>query len=336
MSDALVAAVRKGWREAAAVAPGTRAWRAVRIASTGPLAVLAGIRETDGATALLFEAPIENAPAGRARFEADGISMLEERSFPDRVYRIVVTLERRDLDTIFGIVTADLIEAAAPLLTPPPAVAALFSRLEAWQAFLRARRQGLGREAVIGLLGELLTLRRLAAQAGWYAAVEAWLGPSGGLHDFLRHGHALEVKTGAGIASVVEISSLDQLEDNGLSALLLVHVHLAETAGGTSLPLLVSEITDAITHEAPGALRILRDALLASGYVDIDAELYLSRMYQPLSLRFYRVEAGFPRLTRTAIPQGVTEASYRLDLRSIQPHLIDDGAANGIMRQMGD
>jgi len=336
MSDALLAAVRTAWREAAAGAPGPRAWRAVRTTCPGPLAVFAAIREADGALSVLFESPIESAPVARGRFEADGISILEERNYPERTYRIAVTLERGDLDNIFGIVIADLIEAAAAQSAPAAAIVSLFSRLSAWQAFLRARHTGLGREAIIGLIGELLTLRRVAASVGWVAAVDAWKGPTGGLHDLVRRGHAIEVKTGAGVASAVEISSLDQLEDAGLTSLLLAHVHLAEAPAGLSLPGLVSAIADDLQQNAPGALRGFRDALLASGYADVDADLYLGRTYQPVGTRYYLVSPGFPRLTRSGIPQGVAEALYRLDLRAIQPHIVDDGAANEIMLQMGD
>jgi len=336
MSDALLGAVRTAWREAAAGAPGARAWRAVRTSCAGPLAVLAAIREADGALSVLFESAIECAPAARGRFEADGISMLEERNYPERTYRIAVALERSDLENIFGIVIVDLIEAAGTQPAPAVAIASLFSRLSAWQAFLRARHTGLGRESIIGLIGELLTFRRASAAAGWTAAVDAWKGPAGGLHDFVRRGRAIEVKTGAGVASAVEISSLDQLEDAGLTTLLLAHVHLAEAPAGLSLPGLVSAIADELQQQAPEALHGFRDALLASGYADVDADLYLGRTYQQIGTRYYVVSPGFPRLTRSSVSQGVTEAHYRLDLRAIQPHILDDGAATEIMRQMGD
>lgn len=336
MSDALLGTVRSAWREASAGAPGTRAWRAVRTSCPGPLAVLAAIREADGALSVLFESAIDSARAVRGRFEADGISMLEERNYPDRTYRIAVALERNDLENIFGIVIADLIEAAGAQPAPAVAIASPFSRLSAWQAFLRARHTGLGRESVIGLIGELLTLRRVAAAAGWTAAVDAWKGPAGGLHDFVRRGRAIEVKTGAGVASAVEITSLDQLEDAGLTTLLLAHVHLAEAPAALSLPGLVGAVAEELRQQAPVALRGFRDALLASGYADVDADLYLGRTYQPIGTRYYSVSPGFPRLTRTGVPQGVTEALYRLDLRAIQPHIVDDDAATEIMLQMGD
>ena len=58
--------------------------------------------------------------------------------------------------------------------------------------------------------GELLVLRRMTALVDASHAVEAWQGPFSGLHDFLRNGSAMEVKTGAGIAAAVEITSLDR------------------------------------------------------------------------------------------------------------------------------
>jgi hypothetical protein len=336
MSDALIAAVGRAWREATLAAPGARAWRAVRLAHPGPLAVLAAIRESDRAIGVLFEAPIGDAPALQARFEADGVSMIEERNYGERTYRIAVTLERKDLANIFAIILADLIEAAAAHAAPSQAVTALFARLATWQAFLRARRSGLGREGVIGLVGELVVLRRIGGRAGWPAAVDAWKGPTGGLHDFLGQGQGLEVKTSVGVTSALEITSLDQMEDAGLAALLLVHVHLLETHGGSSLPGLVGEIGDELTAAAPAAVRAFRDTLLASGYADADATLYQDLRLQVLTVRGYRVNAGFPRLTRATVQQGITAASYRIDLRAIQGHLVEDAALNTIMQQMGD
>lgn len=335
MSDALIDLVHTAWREAAAGAPGPRAWRAVRTTCPGPLSVLAAIRENDGAIALLFEAPIENAPVTRARFDADGMTILEDRNYPERVYRIAVTLERRDLDNIFAIVVADLIEAAASRTTIAAAVSAVFARLAAWQTFLRARRTGLGREAVIGLIGELLVLRRVMPLIDASHAVEAWQGPFSGLHDFLRKGSALEVKSGAGSAAAVEITSLDQMDDAGLAALVLVHVHLTETTGGFSLPTLAGQIGDELGRISPPALSGFRDALLASGYADVDADLYLNMMFKPVSLKFYQVSRGFPRLTRAGVPVGVAEARYRLELRDLQPFSVDDATAEGIIRTMG-
>jgi hypothetical protein len=336
MSDALLDAVRMAWRDAAAGARGLRAWRAIRTPSPGPLAVLAAVRETDGACCVLFECPIESAPAARARFEADGISLLEERNYPERIYRLSVALERRDLETIFGIVAVDLIEAAGAHTAATAAVTSLFSRLSAWQAFLRARRTGLGHEAVIGLIGELIVLRRLSTLASWAAAVDAWKGPAGGLHDFIRRGTAVEVKTSAGSAAAVEITSLDQLDDVGLAVLLLVHVHLGEAPGGVSLPSLVAAISDELQRDAPAALRGFRDALLASGYADVDADLYQGRTYQPVGLRHYKVSNGFPRLTRSEAPQGIAEARYRLELRAMQPYGMHDATAANVMRRLGE
>lgn len=336
MSDVLIAAARRAWADAAAVAPGARAWRAVRVTCPDPLTVLAAIREADAAPVLLFETPIDNAPQAHGRFEADGISMLEERNYPERTYRIAVTLERPDLDSIFGIVTADLMEAASAQQTAAAAVAALFARLSAWQAFLRARRSGLGREAVTGLTGELLVLRRLADITGWTVAVDAWVGPAGGLHDFSRRGIGLETKTSCGVASLIGISSLDQLDDAGLSALLLAHVHLAEAATGFHLPDLVAGISRDLAEAAPATLRLFQDMLLAAGYAGVDADLYLTPVFQTLSIRFCTIGPSFPRLIRAGTPPGITEASYRVDVRALQAHLVADTDAAAVLRPMGD
>jgi hypothetical protein len=336
MSDAVIAAARKAWADATAVAAGGRAWRAVRLDFPGPLTVLGGVRETDGGRAVLFEASIENAPQPHARFEADGISMIEERSYREGIYRIGVTLERPDLDTIFGLVAADLVEAAAASQSVIAAIAALFARLAAWQAFLRARRAGLGQEAVTGLVGELLVLRRLANIAGWPVAVAAWQGPTGGLHDFSLRGIGIETKTSSGVASLIRVTTLDQFDDAGLSALLLAHVRLAEAGSGFHLPGLVAELAGELRSASPGSLRQFRDCLLTAGYADADADLYSAQIFQTVSERFYRIGSTFPRLVRAGTPHGIAEVSYALDVRSLQPHLLEESDAAVVMSQMGD
>ncbi len=336
MSDLLIAAARLGWAKASATANSTRAWRAIRLDCPGPLVVLAGIRETDEARSLLFETAIENAPQKHERFEADGISMLEERNYPERNYRIAVVVERPDLASIFEILAGDLMESAAAFQSATAAIAALFARLNAWQAFLLARRSGLGRQSIVGLAGELLMLRRLAEVAGWPAAVDAWTGPTGGLHDFARRGIGLEVKTSCGVASLIDISSLDQLDEAGLSVLLLVHVHLMEALEGVHLPGLVGEIKEQMIASAPFLVRTFDDALLVVGYADVDADLYLTPVFQTLSTRFFRVGPSFPRLTRAGTSIGIAEARYRLDLRTLQSHLIDERDALATMKHMGE
>jgi hypothetical protein len=162
------------------------------------------------------------------------------------------------------------------------------------------------------------------------------VGPTGGLHDFVRRGTAIEVKTSCGIASLIDISSLDQLDDSGLSALLLAHVHIAEAASGFHLPGLVDEMARDLATAAPTAVRPFQDTLLAAGYTGADADLYLARVFQTRSLRFCTVGPSFPRVIRSGMPQGVVEASYRLDVRALQPHVLGETAAAEVMLRMGD
>lgn len=162
------------------------------------------------------------------------------------------------------------------------------------------------------------------------------MGPTGGLHDFLRRGTGIEVKTSCGVASLIDISTLDQLDDTGLSNLLLVHVHIAEAAAGFHLPGLVADITRELAAAAPASVRAFQDTVLAAGFADIDAELYVVRLFQTLSLRFCRISPSFTKFIRSGAPQGIVDANYRLDVRSLQPHLLDDTVADALMKQMGD
>src|ERR1700724_1059350 len=77
MSD-LLAELRRKWEQALACGAGGRQWRAVALATAAPVKLLAGIRDRDGRISVLVEAPVEHAPKHRLRFQADGLSLIDE------------------------------------------------------------------------------------------------------------------------------------------------------------------------------------------------------------------------------------------------------------------
>jgi hypothetical protein len=169
-------------------------WRAVALAVACSVKLLAGVRDRDGRLSLLLETPVGNAPKHRVRFQAEGISLIDERWADERLLRLAVTLERADLLDIFEILAVDLVSVAQGAAAPEAAVREVIRRLEAWQACLRARQRGLTKEEQAGLLGELAVIELGATQGGGPSAVSCWRGPLDGIHDFEGAGVAVEVK----------------------------------------------------------------------------------------------------------------------------------------------
>lgn len=295
--------LREAWQELASHSAQSRAYRTRRVSDQLQLDAHAGLRAVDGAPCLVIEgvAPAED------HFEVGGMRLSVVRD--ERGPLLVLSLEDRDRIDLFTTVCADALSASEG---NDRALGAFLDRLEAWRRFLRERNSGLSREEATGLIGELLVLRQLLALDR--AALIFWAAPEDGLHDFHREGHALEVKTSLGPSSQVRISTLDQLDITGLRALDLLHVRLIESPDGTTLGTIISDIMAQL--EEPSR-RVFENALLRRGLMPDDTAARSSPHVEMRVVDAYHVEAAFPRLCRTSVPQAVSDAQYALDVRAL-------------------
>lgn len=200
-------------------------------------------------------------------------------------------------------------------------------RVRAWQEFMRKGAQPLGPEAEIGLIGELKALSSII-ESGVSAATacDAWVGPLDGRRDFELGTGGLEVKTTLSTSGFpARIGSLDQLDDTVRQPLFVSGVRLRQVASGQGLPDFVEEVRDIVRGDAE-AERLLSERLIAAGYFDAHADSY-SRRFSHVGLQVMRVAEGFPRLTPSCVPLGVTRASYEIDLEKVPgPRLVIDSA----------
>jgi Putative PD-(D/E)XK family member, (DUF4420) len=333
MSD-LLAELRTKWSEALASATGCREWRAIALSTASPVKLLAGIRNRDGRISILIETALQHAPRHRARFQAEGISLIDERSMAEGLLRLAVTLERPDFRDIYEILGVDLISIASGAPSPDLAIQDTIRRLEAWQVCLHVRRRGLPREEQAGLLGELAVMELAQAEISLPAAIAAWRGPLGGLHDFQAAGIALEVKATIGLSHDIRISRLHQLEFTGLQALVLLRVRFQEAPGGLTLPEVIGTLRRKIDTEFPGAAAEFTDKLMRTGYLDADAEIYSATRTLLNDMQGFRVAEEFPRLTTATVPPAIIDAAYSLDERQLAPFRISNQELRKLMRQM--
>lgn len=326
--------LRAKWSQSRQTARGGHEWRTVLLSQIAPLRILAAVREPDERTSILFETRLADAPSRRLHMAADGISLQDQRRPEEGLFRLAITLEQEPLRSIFEVLAQDLINVAQVATDAPQAIAAIVRRLEAWQACLRQRRQGLSRESQIGLIGELTIYHMLAVCAGHDVAIEAWQGPLDGLHDFNRLGLALEIKSVAGIGSRIRISHLDQLETQGLSQLILMRLQFRESQDGTTLTNLAGEIGDLISREAPHHRPDFDERLLRAGYARLDPEDDADVQVILEETRAYDVRQGFPRLTARSVASGIAEAHYSIDERAVASFRIDDKSVRDVMLKM--
>jgi hypothetical protein len=313
----LIEELNAKWNDAAQTTRSGHEWRGVALSISSPVRLLAAVREPDERIALLVEGPMSAAPLPKIQFETQGLSLAEQRRPAENVFRLAVSLERRELKDVFEALCSDLVLVVSVLATPVSAFAAITKRLEAWQACLRTRKGGLSPEEQTGLVGELAVLRVAAEKVGHSAGVEAWKGPLNGIHDFVSGGGAIEVKSVLGIGTHLHISHIDQLEFSGLSSLTIARVRFRQGHDGISLPNHVAAIRREIADSSPSTVPEFEDRLLRAGYLDLDASLYSSTLFVQDDLCCYRVEGNFPRLMRASIPPAIVDGAYTIDERAI-------------------
>lgn len=193
--------------------------------------------------------------------------------------------------------------------------------LDEWRALLKSSAQSVSRETVIGLIGELEVLRRLATAAP-LKALDTWQGPSNSVHDFVRDGNELEVKTTTSVdGNFVSISNLDQLDPTLVTSLHLVVVHAREDPRARSLD---ERLDDLVAMGVPQSALLAKVAsagfLYGSGITSEDR-------YQVRSVRAWKVGKSFPGLRRSDLGEvrlrGISKIRYELALDSAPNRLPD-------------
>lgn len=296
--------------------PPGHGWVTLRIHPESPCAIRAAIHGPDEALAVMFEVP-ETAVAPDAEMPSGaGFQvLLEEMEDPaGGLVRLCLVREAHASRELFTSLVEDAIRVVCRQPSPAAVPDALITRINAWQSFLKRRRNRLSDEDEIGLFAELQVLSSLLFPAMKASkALLAWRGPLGAPHDFLVGNAGLEVKSTCTASPVrIRISSLAQLDDGALEHLVLAHVLLGRSANGQTLPELVDMVWGNLPGEDLDAVGLLESRLMDAGYSQIHAPEYRDR-FEVRETRFYRVEEGFPRLLSRDVPPGVIEASYLID-----------------------
>lgn len=304
------------WTELLCAAPVARQYRTKLLSTEVSLNLLASIRAIDNAPCLI----LQTALAPDALFELGGMRL---QLVPDETGPLLVlSLEDESRRDLFTTICADVASAAASDTNDSEALTHFITRLDAWRHFLRDRRSGLSRADTIGLIGELIVLERLLSINP--SLLPTWQAPNDGLQDFHLDGHALEVKTTLGPASSITISRLDQLDTVGLRRLNLIYVRLIEAPDGHSLQNIVSVILEKFPSEV--TRRSFRNALLCRGLMPDDHIALNMPKVELRTIDAYTVSESFPRLVRTNLPTAIVDASYTLEVRSLNPFAIDAGS----------
>lgn len=291
--------------------------------------VLAGI-DSDGRRHLLI--PLLTGEA--ARTDTRGRAVQLARITHEGTHFLTVFCLRPELHRVFTQFCRELVASIESTKSPAHEAATMLDR---WRALFSemASPALLSEEALVGLLGELLTLESLLDR-GAPEGLEYWVGPSNAIHDFRTRTHAIEVKsTLVREGRIVPISGVDQLQEPLRGDLLLRHLRLEHDPSGFDVATTVAQVLSS------GASRVELARRMQEVGVNIDdLTPYASRKYRLVEIRTYDVTGtAFPRLLRTSfaggdLPVGTLRVSYSIDLTNEPPSPLGDEAEEAALRAM--
>lgn len=312
----------------------TGGWRGIPVAPAGTCQLVAARRFPGNEEALLACFPNAKLAAAEQLPEGRGFEVVKADPHGDRKTWIALSRRESGSPELFAEMVGDVagaMDVEAPL-GEERTLRAMLRRVRMWQAFMGKGAQPLGPEAELGLFGEISFLAALLnAGVATDVAVEAWLGPDDTPQDFVLGEGAVEVKaTLASTGFPAKIGSLEQLDDAIVSPLFVAGLRFAKGDGGTNLPELVAEMETQLSGD-PLAVTSFREKTFAAGYHCTHAERYVRR-FMRAGFRTFRVNGDFPRLVLGNVPEGVSKATYEIDLTKVSAFEV---AFDHVLKELG-
>jgi hypothetical protein len=230
---------------------------------------------------------------------------------------IGLVLTDHELTKSFAVMCFDIAERSKRGETVEAAAVIAFACLRDWADLLKRRgKQGLNRNEVLGLWGELSTLDALLGSTTGveFPIVQGWRGPNGDQRDIGFNNTRIEVKTQLSTKSIgLKISSLDQLDDRE-DHLNVVLNRISPSDAGTSVVSLIEKIRGHLTFARLAQSEFERKVMLAE--FDSDNK-YCSEKFGLDERLVYDINDSFPRLIPSNVPFGIKSAEYEITGTSI-------------------
>lgn len=190
--------------------------------------------------------------------------------------------------------------------------------IDSWASFFKNSRPVSRKESILGMLGELLTIRDHLDPASF--EVNMWTGPDGGLHDFSSSTKSIEVKvSGSRTGPLIhKVSHLDQLTPPSEGDLYLVSFRaVLDKKGGDSILALAEDVRQMDQFAEPWAKDFLNSAISDAGINEEMDENH--RNYRVIEQKIYKIEGGFPTLglEPSDVDSRVVDIVYSLDFSGL-------------------
>lgn len=237
--------------------------------------------------------------------------------------RVIFTSKEPELNIVFFSLADTLCNTVVKAESEKVAVASALERFEEFRELMQGEPRSLSEEETRGLIAEHLVLLYYIkkAETNVEKLIRSWEGPFGSNKDFVFGNQGFEVKSIRPNATSIKISSVDQLDPNGLELYLLTYC-LDQVSNGYSddeaftLRQLVAEVKSILTsNKLVYSLYLL--ALAQTGYNE-EEQGFADQRYRLQRAIAYLVTEGFPKLTASDVPAGLEKIKYSVKIPVIQ------------------
>jgi hypothetical protein len=248
---------------------------------------------------------------------------------------VTVTCSVYRLTPVFTTLAEDMLQSADGLLRPG---SRLRQVLDEWRDLLTAGGKPLlGRQRLVGLLAELMTIREVIRHDP-LRDITVWTGPDAAVHDLRKDDRALKVKGSTAREGLfTEIHGIHQLappQPHGELHLVL-HRFDEVPSGELRVPDLIREILGLGVNRHEFVNRLGR-----AGYDLAEEAEYARRRFRSIERRVYAVDVTFPRLVPDSfvsgdLPAGVLQIRYTIDLTGPTPVVLSAHEADQVFVVFG-
>jgi hypothetical protein len=213
-------------------------------------------------------------------------------------------------------------------ISNPEEYSELFTRhFFKWSSFFENKRnEGLTKDQVKGLIGELIYLKNLLlnSEDNIDDVLLSWRGPYDEGHDFVFDFKDYEIKTIDKSKNNVRISSEFQLEsEKGKKLELVVITVEVDIENGISLKKIINEIKSIVLDKF-GDNSIFITALSQKGLTIGDLEQYEIYRFNPiLETSYDSSNDTFPKLIKSKLPEQLNKLNYNIRLNLIEEYIIN-------------
>jgi hypothetical protein len=298
-----------------------KGYKSIRITSDCASDIYIGIDEK-GSHSLILNLP-KNHGVHLKSVKKEKISIA---LFPDSNY-LIMTLFDGEYNNLFDDLIVSLFNAIKDIKEVDVYSKVFIQTFYQWVLFFASEdNDRLPKDVIKGVWGELIVLKELIQGSDSYSIndiLSGWTGPYDQVHDFIYDDNHIEVKTKDIKRVSVRLSSEHQLEVEPGKKLTLAVVSVDEDMeNGFSLKDLVIEIKKAV-FERLGDFSIILKALLQKGITLQNIQEYNNYRFRPLTIYDYDcLEEGFPKITKTNLPQSISNVKYDINLTNLANYVV--------------